>query len=110
MRDQHLAFVLARRVAAAPRPPRGPPPPPGSHDGKLVWMIALATLPIVIVGLAFKHRVESLSSLYLISGTLIGIGIAMAIIDHFAAGREGRTIATLTFVDALLVGLAQTLA
>jgi len=83
---------------------------PGSHDAKLVWMLAVGTVPIVVLGLAFKHRIENIESLYVFASTLIGIGIAMAAIDHFAAGREGRTIATITFTDALLVGLAQTLA
>ena len=83
---------------------------PSSHEGKLVWMLAVGTLPIVILGLAFKSRIENISSLYIFAGTLIGIGIVMAVIDQWAAGREGRTIATLTFTDALLVGLAQTLA
>jgi undecaprenyl-diphosphatase len=83
---------------------------PASHEGKLVWMLAVGTLPIVILGLAFKHRIENLDSLYLFAATLIGIGILMAVIDHWATGREGRTIANLTFTDALLVGLAQTLA
>jgi undecaprenyl-diphosphatase len=84
---------------------------PASHDGKLPWMLAVGTLPIVIAGLAFKHRIESdLNSLYIIAGALIVVGVVMAVIDHAASGREGRTIATLTFTDAALVGLAQTLA
>jgi undecaprenyl-diphosphatase len=84
---------------------------PASHDGKLPWMLALGTLPIVIAGLAFRNRIEhDLNSLYIICGALIVIGILMAVIDHAATGREGRTIATLTYRDALIVGLAQALA
>jgi undecaprenyl-diphosphatase len=83
---------------------------PSSHDGKLLWMLAVGTLPIVIAALALRHRVENFSSMYLIAGALIGVGVVMALIDQHAAGREGRTIATLTFRDALLVGLAQTAA
>ena len=84
---------------------------PTSHDAKLPWMIAIGTLPIVVVGLLLKHRIESdLNSLYIIATALIVIGIVMGFIDHHASGREGRTMATLTFVDALVVGLAQTLA
>jgi undecaprenyl-diphosphatase len=83
---------------------------PDSHDGKLLWMIAVGTLPIVVVGLLFKHRVENLSSLYLMAGTLIGVGVVMAVIDHQAGSDNDRTIVSLTFRDALLVGVAQTLA
>src|SRR5437660_1332659 len=32
---------------------------PQSHDGKLPWMLALGTLPIVIAGLLFKHKIEN---------------------------------------------------
>jgi undecaprenyl-diphosphatase len=61
--------------------------------------------------LVFKHRIEDdLNSLYIIAIALVVIGIAMAAIDQHAEGREGRTIATLTYMDATLVGLAQTLA
>jgi undecaprenyl-diphosphatase len=85
---------------------------PHSHDAKLPWMLAVGTVPIVVTGLLLKHRIENdLNSLYLIATALIVVGIAMAVIDYFATGRDNpRTIASLTFTDALLVGLAQTLA
>jgi undecaprenyl-diphosphatase len=84
---------------------------PSSHEGRLPWMIALATVPIVIAGLALKKHIEGdLRSLYVISAMLIGIGVVMAVIDLYAAGRAGRGLATLTFGDAILIGLAQTLA
>ena len=82
---------------------------PESHDAKLPWMLALGTLPIVVLGLLFKHRIENdLNSLYLIAGALIVVGIAMAFIDRNAGAT--RPLASLTYTDALLVGLAQTLA
>ncbi|HEX3758863.1 MAG TPA: undecaprenyl-diphosphatase UppP [Kofleriaceae bacterium] len=84
---------------------------PQSHDARMVWMLVLATVPIVILGLALKKHIETdLRSLYVIAGALITIGIVMAVIDRHAAGRDGRTLATMTYQDALLVGLAQTLA
>ena len=84
---------------------------PSSPDGRLPWLIAVGTVPIVIAGLVLKKHVEGdLRSLYVIAVALIVVGIAMAVIDRHASGREGRGIATLTYTDALLVGLAQTLA
>jgi len=84
---------------------------PGTPDGRLAWMIALGTIPIVVVGVALKKHIETdLRSLYIIAASLIIVGIAMAVIDRHAGTREGRTIATLTYTDALLIGLAQTLA
>jgi undecaprenyl-diphosphatase len=84
---------------------------PSSTDGRLPWLIAVGTLPIVILGLALKKHIEGdLRSLYVIATALISVGLVMAVIDHLAAGRDGRGIATITYSDAILIGLAQTLA
>jgi undecaprenyl-diphosphatase len=46
-----------------------------------------------------------------IAAALVVVGIAMAIIDHQAkTGDDARTITAFTVTDAVLVGLAQTLA
>jgi undecaprenyl-diphosphatase len=84
---------------------------PSSPDGKLPWLIALGTLPIVVVGLALKKHIETdLRSLYVIASALIVVGIAMAAIDQYAVGRDGRPLSSITMRDAALIGLAQTLA
>lgn len=85
---------------------------PSSPDGRLPLLIAAGTVPIVIVGLLLKKHVETdLRSLYVIAGALIGIGLVMATIDRYAAGRaEHRPLAAITYTDAILIGLAQTLA
>ena len=84
---------------------------PSSPDGRLPWLIALGTVPIVVVGLALKKHIETdLRSLYVIAGALIVVGIAMAAIDQHAVGRDGRPLSAITVRDALLIGLAQTLA
>jgi undecaprenyl-diphosphatase len=84
---------------------------PSSPDGRLPWLIALGTVPIVVVGLALKKHIETdLRSLYVIAGALIVVGIAMAAIDQHAVGRDGRPLSGITVRDALLIGLAQTLA
>ena len=80
-----------------------------SPEGRLPWLIALGSVPIVIAGLALKKHVEGdLRSLYIIGGALVVVGIAMAIIDLNGAGD--RTVAGMTWRDALLIGMAQTLA
>ncbi len=85
---------------------------PGTAEGRLPYMLALGTVPIVIAGLALKKYVESdLRSLYVIATALIVVGIIMAVIDRHASGRlDPRPLASITYTDALLVGLAQTLA
>ncbi len=84
---------------------------PNTPEGRLPILIVIGTIPIVILGFALKKHVETdLRSLYVIATALIVVGVAMAFIDHHAAGRPGRGIATLTYQDAIYIGLAQTLA
>ena len=84
---------------------------PSSSDGRMPWLIAVGTIPIVIVGLALKKHVEGdLRSLYVIAAALITVGVVMAVIDRYAAGRDGRALSTITYRDAIAIGLAQTLA
>jgi len=84
---------------------------PGGADGRLGWLIGAGTLPIVVAGLVLKKQIEGdLRSLYVIAAALIAVGIAMAIIDHLAAGRAGRGLGTITLADAMMIGLAQSLA
>jgi undecaprenyl-diphosphatase len=85
---------------------------PTSAEGRLPILLAVGTVPIVVAGLALKEHIEGdLRSLYVIAGALIAVGIAMAIIDRYASGRDAhRPLASITYADALLVGVAQSLA
>lgn len=84
----------------------------GSFEGRLPWLLAAGTVPIVVAGLLLKKHIEGdLRSLYVIATALIVVGIIMAVIDHHAGGRtEHRPLSSITLTDALLVGLAQTCA
>jgi undecaprenyl-diphosphatase len=84
----------------------------GSFEGRLPWLLAVGTVPIVIAGLLLKKHIEGdLRSLYVIAVALIVVGVVMALIDQWASGRtEHRPLSSITMTDALLVGLAQTLA
>jgi undecaprenyl-diphosphatase len=85
---------------------------PSSADGKLPWLLAAGTVPIVILGLLFKKQIEGdLRSLYVVAIALVVIGIVMVIIDRYSNGRDSwRTLAEITLYDAMLVGLAQSMA
>jgi undecaprenyl-diphosphatase len=85
---------------------------PSSPEGRLPWLLAAGTVPIVIAGLLLKKQIETdLRSLYVIAFALIVVGIAMAVIDRIASGREEtRPLSSITLFDAMLVGLAQSLA
>ncbi len=82
-----------------------------SPEGRLPWLIAIGTVPIVIAGLLLRKYVEhELRSLYVIAAALIIVGIAMAVIDHHAGRDNQRTLNGITLRDAVLIGLAQCLA
>ncbi|MDQ3368733.1 MAG: undecaprenyl-diphosphatase UppP [Myxococcota bacterium] len=85
---------------------------PSSPEGRLPWLLAAGTVPIVVAGLLLKKHIEGdLRSLYVIATALIAVGIVMVIIDRYASGREEtRPLSQITLADALLVGLAQSVA
>jgi undecaprenyl-diphosphatase len=85
---------------------------PSTPDGRMPWLLAAGTVPIVIAGVLLKKHIEGdLRSLYVIAGALIAVGLIMVVVDRLAAGREAhKPLASITLADALLVGCAQTLA
>ena len=85
---------------------------PSSAEGRLPLLLAAGSVPIVILGLALKKQIHGdLRSLYVIGSALIVVGIAMWLIDRYASGRDAsKPFSGITFQDALLVGLAQSMA
>ncbi|MCC2604966.1 undecaprenyl-diphosphate phosphatase [Planctobacterium marinum] len=77
-----------------------------TEDGKLAWMIILATLPVIIVGFLVKDYVEGwLRSGYVIATTTIVFGLLLYWADKVATRQQGDV--ELTWKKALIVGLAQ---
>lgn len=80
-----------------------------SADSKLGWLIILGSLPVVVIGLAFKDLIENqLRNLWVVSFTLIVFGLALALADRF--GKQNREIESLTTKHGVLFGLGQALA
>ena len=85
-------------------------------DAKMGWMIVAGTLPIVILGILFKSEIEtSLRSLYWISGALIGLAIVLSFAEKrirttLKKGLPLKSIDEIGWTDALLIGLAQSVA
>ena len=78
-------------------------------DARLANGIILATIPVMISGLLLKGLIETdLRSPLVIAATTIGFGILLYVADR--RGRRARTLAQLTWRDALLVGLFQAVA
>ena len=94
-----LFVTMPRAMIKAPR----------SAEGRLPWYIAAGTVPIVIAGLTLKDFVTgSARSLYVVAVALAAVGILMAWVDR--RSRRERTLELLTLRDAILIGLAQSLA
>lgn len=80
-----------------------------AEDVKLLRYMAVATVPIVLVGFSFASFFQSSArDLRLIAWALIVFGIILFVADKYS--KNDRIASQLTIRDALLIGGAQTLA
>lgn len=81
-----------------------------SLNSRLGWFIIIGTIPVVIIGLAFKHQVEGAftKNLVVIAFSLIALGILLAIAEKVSTFR--KDIKEITWLDSFLVGVAQSFA
>ncbi|PSQ94045.1 MAG: undecaprenyl-diphosphatase, partial [Proteobacteria bacterium SW_6_67_9] len=78
-------------------------------DGRLAWLVVLATIPVGLAGLAFKDVVETvLRTPHVIAWASIGFGVLLAVADRYCPTT--RDEAGLGWRGALMVGLFQALA
>lgn len=81
----------------------------GHPDVKMGWLVIIGTIPIVIAGVLFQDLIrDQLRSLWITATVLIVFGIILGIADML--GRRVQTLATTTYRDGLLIGVAQVLA
>ena len=80
-----------------------------TSDTKLGWLIIIGTLPVLILGLAFRDFIENdVRNLWVIAYALIGFGILLGLADFF--GRKTKDIKDLNFSHGMLFGVGQALA
>ena len=80
-----------------------------TDDGRLAWLIVLATIPVGLVGLIFKDFIEThLRSAAVIAATTIGFGLLLWWADVRAVRTQA--LAQLNWKKALFIGAAQVLA
>jgi undecaprenyl-diphosphatase len=74
---------------------------------RLGWLIIFGTIPIAIVGLAFKDLIEGelTKNLWVISSSLIGLALLLTLAERVA--RQTRDIKSIKLSDAIVVGAAQ---
>jgi undecaprenyl-diphosphatase len=81
-----------------------------SHDAWLGWLVIIGSLPVAVVGLAFKKQIEGTftKNLWVIATMMIVVAVFLAIAE--AVGKKQRRMEELGLGDALAVGFAQCLA
>jgi undecaprenyl-diphosphatase len=78
----------------------------GTLDAKLGWFLIVGTIPISILGLAFKDKIETdARQLVLIGIALIVLGVVLEVAEK--VGRKERDVESLTMRDGILIGVAQ---
>jgi undecaprenyl-diphosphatase len=78
-------------------------------DARMGWYIILGTIPISVLGLAFKDPIESkFRNLELIGTSLIVFGLVMLAAE--AVSRRDRPLREIDARDGLVIGLAQAIA
>ncbi|MFS0704125.1 undecaprenyl-diphosphate phosphatase [Cellulomonas sp. 179-A 9B4 NHS] len=82
---------------------------PADHDALMAWFIALGSVPIVVLGLAFQDAIERpFRNLWLVALTLVVFALLLGWADRRAA--QQRTLEDLTPRHALAFGFWQALA
>jgi undecaprenyl-diphosphatase len=81
-----------------------------SHEALLGWLVIIGSLPVAVVGLAFKKQIEGTftKNLWVIATMMMVVALLLAIAE--AVGKKQRRIQELGVSDALAVGFAQCLA
>lgn len=78
-------------------------------DTRLLWLLALGSLPAGVVGLLFNDWIEAhVRQPWLVAIMLALMGTVMLLADRLAANR--RPIATVGMTDVLIIGVGQALA
>jgi undecaprenyl-diphosphatase len=78
-------------------------------DYRMGWYVIIGSIPIGVIGFAFKDAIRSdVRNLWIVATAMLLFSAVIAAAEYF--GRQDRHLAQLTWRDGLLVGLAQCLA
>ena len=79
------------------------------HNHMLLWLLAIASVPVGVAGLLFNKQAETVwRNPFVIGAMLIVVGVLMYLAEN--AGRQQRDLSSLNLPDAVTIGLAQALA
>lgn len=78
-------------------------------DAKMGWLVIIGSLPVVAVGLVFKHQIENdLRNLWVAASALIFFGVVLGVVDRL--GKKRKPISELTTSHGIMFGLGQMMA
>jgi undecaprenyl-diphosphatase len=78
-------------------------------DSRLAWAVLFGTIPAGLVGLAFRHDIETtLRSPLVVACTTIGYAILLFLADRI--GKQQRHERSIGWLDVVVIGCAQALA
>jgi undecaprenyl-diphosphatase len=81
-----------------------------SVNSRMGWLVIIGTIPVVIIGFAFRDIIEGAltKNLYVIAYSLIGLAIILAIAEKVANFK--KDLKDISVLDSFLIGIAQTFA
>ncbi|MCC7358836.1 MAG: undecaprenyl-diphosphatase UppP [Anaerolineales bacterium] len=83
--------------------------PWGTPEARLGWLVVLATIPAVVLGLLFKDFFEAAFGSPTGTAALLLVTAAALVLAE-RVGRGAREVTSIKWLDALLIGLAQAVA
>lgn len=98
----YFGVEIRGMIAALPDLFRRPLPGPARQ----LWLIALGTVPAIVVGLVFNDWIENRLRTPLVAGTMLGAGAVLLLVVE-RLGPRTRSDASLTLVEAIAIGCAQ---
>jgi len=79
------------------------------YEARLVWYLALATIPAAVIGMRYEQIVETLfRNPLLVAAALVAGSLAMWLADRYS--RQEHRLAAMTLHHAFIIGVAQALA
>ncbi len=78
-------------------------------QARIAWGLLLATIPTAFIGWLLEERIEQFFQMPQAAGGFLLVTAALLLLAEYW-GRQQRDLETLSWRDALLIGLAQTLA
>jgi undecaprenyl-diphosphatase len=81
----------------------------GSHDARMGWYVILGTIPVGVLGFAFRHQIKDQArDLRIIAAAMIGVALVLWLADR--VGKRDKELRRLDVKDGLIYGLAQSAA